>query len=267
MIYFTGENLKRAMWKRSFMFAVMGIALLELLYSFPDMVYGWMMTGGNLRQSENVVHLFQISGGNTLYNLLTITVCMIPFVSCFCEDKENKLLTGIVTRGSAGRYAASTMFTCGISSFLCMVAGELIYLAIVLVLYPVADGYGYMDTWSSLVDGHYYLYLAMRILQRGFRGAFFGMISLMISSFVSNRYVILSSPTIIYYVLLYVTTDVALYFNNRIVDTMRISAVYFTFQFGLDRELFSLFYTFLYTVATGVLMWMLYRMQVKRSLR
>lgn len=267
MLHFTGSNLKRAIWKRSFVFAVIGIAVLELLDSFPDMVYGWVMTGGNLRESENVVHLFMISGGNTLYNLLTITVSIIPFVSCFCEDKENKMLTGIVTRSSAGKYAASTMFTCGVSSFLCMLAGELIYLAIVLILYPVADSYGYTDTWASLVEGHYYYYFMLRILQRGLRGAFFGMISLMISSFVSNRYVILSSPAIMYYVLLYITTDVSAHFNNQILNTFRISAEYFTFQFGLDREGFSLFYTFVFTMVTGYFLWVIYRMRVKRSLR
>jgi hypothetical protein len=260
MLRLIKADLKRAISNRVFWICVIGIALLEIMDVLPVVLSTVTMDGWRIRTSYTIVDLFQIGGGLTLYNLLTITLCVIPFTGCYCDDTSNNMVTSIVTRSSYGKYSASMLTTCGISAFTCAILGEILFTVILLLIAPLsneASFYNY-ETWQTLVDGHMWLFVILRILLRGLRGAFFALVTMMVSAFVRDKFFLFSMPTILYYFLMYVVYDLVDKYGLKTAGYFNVWNVYFTFQLGVDKEFQSIAFSFFYTLSVGIICWFVF---------
>lgn len=266
MGFFVIENIKRAFKNIKFPAAVIGIAILECLDIFPVLMFSMQKEETGIVFHETVINLLMTGGGTTLYNLLTITLCALPCAGTYCDDSENHFITNIVSRKSYSGYSVASVSACAVSSFLCMVLGEFLFILILLCIVPVhyEDTSIYIGSWKTLEEGKYGLYILYMVLLRGMRGAFFAIISFVASAFIRNKFFIYAMPSIVYYFLLYILTDISVWTGWDILRRFNIANVYFTFQLGLDRELESLGLTLLYTIVTGILGWLIFDRRIRR---
>lgn len=264
MIKLIASNLKRIMVGKMFGFAVIGIVVLETLDALP-FILDDIKAVGTIDNATNVVRIF-VMAGSTLYNLLVVTMCSLPAVGLFIEDYENHFIRNIVIRSSYRKYTVATMLSAAIGIFLCAMMGEGIFVFICRILFPIAsnDETMYLYSIDTLRNGNYYLYILIMIILRSLRGVFFGMISIMMSSIITNKFFIYSMPTIVYYLLMYITVDLPNMLGLDFLRRISIPNLFGIAQFGLDKELFSLWFTIVYVCITGIIMWIVYNSGVRR---
>ncbi|MCD8119485.1 MAG: hypothetical protein LUE29_08410 [Lachnospiraceae bacterium] len=240
--------LKRALVSRRFAAAVLMTALLIALDLFPVFQSGIHTADGKTTYSYDLVELIGFSGF-TMFLGFSLITAVLPYSGAFCEDAQNRFLIPFVKRGSPGVYAAGTVAACGISSFLCVFLAQALCLGIYGLFLPVV-GENFVPgnyTYSLIQEEHYVLYLLVQTSLYALRGAFFGLMSLLASTFVRNKFVIYSVPFILYYFLMK--------FGYSVFDlpmTLNVRGIYFSFVFGEAYELRSLAYTLLITVLVGV---------------
>ncbi len=240
--------LKRAIFSKRFIVATLLVAVFEILNIFPLFYDGIIQGEDGIRNSYNLVELIRFSGV-TMFLGFAFSVSILPYSGAFCDDKETSVLQSIVSRSSSSKYTFATTVACGISSFLCVFIGEILYLCFYGLFVDVCsqNTLENLSSFPSIKNGHYYLFIAGIVILRSFRGAFFALMSLLVSSFVTNRLVILSIPHILYFFFItfaYKILHLPYYLN--------VFAVYFNHLFGDDKELESIMYTAGFTIAIGI---------------
>ena len=124
----------------------------------------------------------------------------------------------------------------------------------------------YQGSWQTLQQGRYWLFILYRLLLGGLQGAFFAIISFIASAFVRNKFLIYAMPSIVYYFFLYIFTDLYDLSKWNGFRILSVANVYFTFQFGLDKELESLCFTMLYTVVLAIVGWFVFDRKIRRNI-
>lgn len=175
MINFIVANVRRSIFNKIFIVIVLGIVGLECLDIFPELLLVMEKDGNKIIFHETVINLLAIGGSMTLYNLFTITISALPSAGCYCDDMENHFITSILYRSSYAKYSAASMFSCAVSSFLCMVLGEIVFIVLISFLVPLhyEDVSIYTGGWQTLEEGKYLLHIIYVILLRGLRASFF----------------------------------------------------------------------------------------------
>jgi hypothetical protein len=150
-----------------------------------------------------------------------------------------------------------------------MVLGELLFVICLSFVVPLHEAdlsfYQSGGMWETLENLQFYQFILLRILLRGLRGAFFSLIAFLLSVFIQNKLFVFSVPLILYYFILYISSDLYEVYHIDIFKNLTLSGLYGTFQFGVDREWQSLGFTFLYTVSVGILCWLVFERKVRRN--
>ena len=244
---FVCADLKRAIANRKFALLVIMVAVLECMDALPQLLIGAEIKGGRIILYQNVTDMIMNNGASTLYHLLSCTVGVMVF---------------------AGSYSAVKVFTCVVSAFLCIVIGKLLYVCILSLMLPLSAENNdiYQGSWQTLQQGRHWLFILYRLLLGGLQGAFFAIISFIASAFVRNKFLIYAMPSIVYYFFLYIFTDLYDLSKWNGFRILSVANVYFTFQFGLDKELESLCFTMLYTVVLAIAGWFVFDRKIRRNI-
>lgn len=260
-------NLKQILTGKVFWLCVCGVVLLEFLDSAPAMYQSFYEDADGMHFSSSVVNIFML-GGMTLYHLLVCTVCIFPYAGSYCDHKQSGYLVSILNRISLSGYAVSSMVTCALSAFLCMMAGEALFIGGLCLMMPVhvSDMEFYQGSWQSLENGWFGLFFLYRIVLRSLRAAFFAMISLVMSAYVRNKFFVMSVPMMTYFLTYYVISGLQLYAHLDFLGYLNVNILYFTFQLGLDKELQSLGLTAAFTLGIGILGTLIFGRKLRRDL-
>lgn len=248
-------NLKRAMFNIPFIITIFAIGILELLDSV-----------GNYSEGRTTFEIFLISG-LTMFSITTYAVSTLPYSRAYCEDAESGMMTNILNRSSSIKYTIALMIACGIASFIAVFCGEIVCILIYNIKcdfiddITIATNSGYGGAPSLMNSGHYNIYILCEILLRAFRGSFFGMFALTMSAFIKNKFVIISTPVLLFYMLMRVGYGI---FNLPIY--LNIRGVYFCFVFGNEKEILSVLYTFAFTLCCGVICGLIMEHKVRRCI-
>jgi hypothetical protein len=111
------------------------------------------------------------------------------------------------------------------------------------------------------------MFLVLKILLEGLKASFFAMLGLTVSAIVQNKYVVVASPIAFYYILVYISKYILELTGNSTIMHLDIWMVYFTFQFGIDKEVFSFLFSLFYTICSGILFWFIYYRFVGRKMK
>lgn len=254
-------DLKKQIWSRTFLMCVLGVALLEVLDTLPNCLQSSYRDGdGLLRFGTTVINLLE-TGGLTMFQLMVLSVCTLSAACCYCIDTESGILHEILVRSSCRTYTAAAMISCALTAFLCMVLGDAVMTAFYSGLLPVhrEEAEAYQYSWPLLKDGHYAGYIAVVILQRGLRGAFFALAAFMLSGFVKNKFVIVSVPVLIFYFL----QRFGYGYLGAAFDRVNVQMVYYFFL--LKTETLSVLYALGYTIAAGILFGIVFYKGMRRT--
>ncbi len=233
---YIGAILKRGFLSVRFVGIVIAIAVLEIMDVFP--VYQDNITNYG---TEDLLNLL-IMGGYTLFQLVSVSMAVVPFGFVFCEDYENGYLSVLVQKSSSLKYACCNMVACGIGSFVTVLFGEIIMLFVyhmwgVPLFTEEGAGFYIGENGFSLIEqGQYVSLMVAFVLLRCLRGMLFGMLALVLSSVIKNKMVIASVPIILYYFFMHVGFG-----TLKLPDQCNIN-IYWQFVFGWHKEWLSIAY-------------------------
>ena len=250
----------RAVLSKRFLCSFLLVFILNVMDLLPIFLSGVKNIDGEIYYSYSVIDLSMLSG-NTMFLGFSFIACVIPYSGMFCDDYESRFIIPFVKRSSGEGYGAGTSAACGFSSFLCVFLAQIACFGFFMLFIPFKGIHDSHMDYSLMAEGKYILFMLARVLVFSLRGAFFALVSLALSAYVKNKYVIFSVPFIMYYFLMkfgYGVLNVPGYLN--------VLGIYFNFVFGPEYELFSLFYAFIITVITGIIAGGILSHKVRRCL-
>lgn len=147
----------------------------------------------------------------TFFQSVGTMIYIFGAVACsgyLIEDGEQHFWYHVIGRGGFRRYTISKVFTCMLISILTMVAGVLLFVAIMSTKYPLLNDNGpaklmlMYSIFSCFVNQKWILlYFVGAATVEGMLSGLLALASMYLSLFVKNRLFVISAPVIFYYFL------------------------------------------------------------------
>lgn len=159
--------------------------------------------------------LLSLPFGSSDFTPFAAIFCVLPFADSFCEDAESDFANSIVLRIGARRYAFQRCIAVAISG--AMVMGAIVLVAIMSCvlaagLPETAESADFMRNtiWARMnviLPHSGALFYAGRLLLAVLFGALWALVGLAISTVLTNRYVTLVAPFVLYQVSWYLLSE------------------------------------------------------------
>ncbi len=241
-------NLKRAVFSKRFVFAVLLVVLFEYLDVFSYLRENIENIKMGYSPMYTIVDLMQLSG-TTMFWGLSFSVSLLPYSGIFVEDDKNNFLTYVTLKTNSVLYSIATVTVCAVSAFLCVVFGKIIFFIIISSVSDLCNQRtleAYAEAYESLSKGNYLLYIAGNIVLCGARGAFFALLAMLVSTIVKNRMVIYATPVLFYFFMIKVG-----YYNLHLPRYLDVGIIYIFYIFGNTHEIFSILYAIMFAMCFG----------------
>lgn len=203
-------DLYKAIKSWRFLAGVLGTVFVYLLIIKPEIGFG-----------ADVLYLYRISVEFIgVYHLMFILMCTIPYSTSFCMDFNSKNIKYSVVRSSVSSYSWSKVLSCAIAGGLTIALGTLVFILCASFFRPLVDSTkgiseAYLATTGGelLSQGKYILYFSIYIGLSFFKGFVWSVVGLLISAYIPNIFVALSSPFILAYVYRIIAASFHIKFN------------------------------------------------------
>lgn len=228
-------DLYKAIKSWRFLAGVLGTVFVYLLIIKPEVGFG-----------TDVLYLYRISVQFIgVYHIMFILMCTIPYSTSFCMDFNSKNIKYSVVRSSVSSYSWSKVLSCAIAGGLAIALGTLIFVFSTSLFRPLVDSTmgiseGYLATTGGelLSQGKYILYFSIYICLSFFKGFLWSVVGLLISAYIPNIFVALSSPFILAYVHRIITEALHIKFNvericNGTVENVIGGSTWLTLAVGI----------------------------------
>jgi hypothetical protein len=191
-------DLKRAIGSIGFILAVAGVCIVYYAGARSEMRY-----------APDILLLFKYSTEASGINKILILFCVLPYTTSFCSDWNSKYIRPVVVRIGSNKYAWSKIIVCALTSGISVAMGILLFVLPLMLRIPlVSPAAGNYESFSSeplggglLLNGHYIAYYAMYIYLAFLAGAFWSVVGMGASAYISNKFVALFMPFIVLYML------------------------------------------------------------------
>lgn len=189
-------DIYKAIKSWRFLAGVLGTVLVYLMVIKPEIKFG-----------TDVLYYYRMSVQFIgVYHLMFILMCTIPYSTSFCMDFNSKNIKYSVVRSSVSSYSWSKVLSCAIAGGLAVALGTIIFILCASFFRPLVDSTrgiseSYLATTGGelLSEGKYILYFSIYICLSFFKGFLWSVVGLLISAYIPNIFVALSSPFILAY--------------------------------------------------------------------
>lgn len=254
-------DLHRAFHSAGFLVAVIGITVALLLGCTSEAAY---IGQGNY----DVLTFFNLSHAFGFSQLLPI-FCALPFAASFCSDWNNQYFRLACIRSNVRCYSISKVIVCSLSAASSAILGECIYVAVLALKFPLYDadiekGFSSIPFEDLVYNGHYIVvYILLRILIWAAFFAFFSVFAFLVSTWIPNVFVVLSTPVLAYYLVTNVDSTL-LYLTN---SSNWYKFMSFSFLFDANLNVGTILTSLLYPLLLCILLCILSGFLVNRNLK
>lgn len=161
------------------------------------------------------IQLLSLPFGASDFTPFAAIFCVLPFADSFCEDADSGFANGIALRVGGRRYAIQRCITVAASGAAAM--GAIVLAAILSCVFAAglpetAESADFMRNtiWARMnviLAFNGALFYAGRLLLAVLFGALWALVGLAISTVLTNRYVTLVAPFVLYQVLWYLLSE------------------------------------------------------------
>ncbi len=250
-------DLKRAFVSATFFATVLLIVMLNYISIINEYFYD---------PDAGTVYFFEmfVIGGS--FSQISMFIGTIPYGHSFCTDWKNQFIRSNVIRTTKNAYAWSKVITVALSAFGAVLVGYVVTVALFSLHTPIVGSefakYGYKaynDTvFGPLMMINPLLFLFVRICMLGFSCMFWAVFALLVSSYFSNLFVVLSAPVITYYFII-----------NSIGRYLPMYLRFSSLNYGIvdmGGPLISFIYVFLFFLFLSLLLGVLFCRKVRGRL-
>jgi len=193
--YTAGGDLRRLIGSFRFAIAVIGLSGVTLLTLWDELQY--------TVPGETSITYIRLLIDYWNFNMVYLLFAAIPSATVFCTDWENRYIRFSVLRSSKRIYAASKAMACFFSAFLVVALSEWLNIFLLSFWYPVTNGPSEMDfgVYQVLADQNLVpLYFGIEILFKSLCAGFLCVFALWVSTKVTNVFITLAAPLLLFYV-------------------------------------------------------------------
>lgn len=140
---------------------------------------------------------------------LIMMIAVFPGVTLFYEDWTSGMFKFIIPRLGRGRYSFAVSIAAGLTAAVVMILSYIIFTLFILVRFPAvpdldvnalrADSYGFPNS-GLLYTGYAFWCYLLYFLTRGAMAAFFAVVAVFQSMFITNKHLTAISPLLVYIV-------------------------------------------------------------------
>jgi hypothetical protein len=217
-------DLRRAFFSYGFLLAVVGMC--AALFS------GASTEDHAITHGTDVLYLYMVANAQG-FSTLSMIFATLPFATSFCTDWNNQFIRPTVIRTNIKTYGISKVFTTALAGGSAVALGEVLFILLLRLYVPLVDRQS--DVLAGIVSndrvygsllssGNFTAYFASQILIIFFGAAFFAVLALWISTYLTNVFVTLASPVLSFYFITDFTREFGLppWLNIRIALAGRV---------------------------------------------
>ncbi len=225
--------LGRATKSKAFISSVIMIIVFRIMGFLPEMLTRMNIYQGHIYIGGDTLLWYDILG-ISFFALIIMIVPVIPYSSSFCDDYKSNYLTQLLMNMGKGKYCTITVLSCAISSFLCVFIGDAILVIGLSCIMPLYDINNYTTMQAVVL-------MLLKLIMLGLQGAFHGVVTMILSVFTLNKFIIYTSPIILYFFFMCIGENLL-----HIPQEINPSFIYKGFIFGEGAEIKSVLYALIY---------------------
>ncbi|MCD8120350.1 MAG: hypothetical protein LUE29_12890 [Lachnospiraceae bacterium] len=226
-----------------------------------------MILGSGAEQDIANVISNATSGGGSLF-WLRFCLFVVPYGCCYYDEFAGSGTKYRLIRSSPGIYGTSKIVTGGLlTGALVLLANALFVVILKLQGLPLMledDLNGVMQTSQLAADGHVVELAVYLILVQCFAGIFFATLTIALSAFIRNKFLLLGMPVALFFGL---DSFSGLFFNNGYTqpDITNWRILFFTLQVNgaCDQERFAVVRSGLYVLVAACIFCVIFVRRVR----
>lgn len=206
---------------------------------------------------QGVEMLFTLS----LFKKMIAIFASLAYVGSFCSDWNNQYIRAVIVRSGKEDYIFSKYSSCALSCFVSSFLGLIIFcvlLAVKLPINTISEQNNFLLPYGSLINTTPIVYLLVTITIFSLAITFWGLTGLLLSAYIPNYFVAISSPLVFSYIVEELTAKFPPAFNLYAL-TRSVQII----EGGMGINLF--YNVFIFAVLM-VLVYLLFRNIVKRRI-
>ena len=256
------KNFKRILLvdlKKAFMSPAIYIVILLLVASY--MIDTLPLCIGEETSLCNIIR--SKAGGSGALCLLGFCISVMPFTLQHLKETDNNCIYNYITRSRIFEYSISKITAVCITTFFAVIVSNIIYLFIFLLMdMNISDNFfylSYQEDHSLIANEKYITFIFLIFLIEALRGVFFSIVSLCMSSFIKNKFLIVSLPVVFYFG---VGRFLFLYLN--VPDWLNMAVIYQPMTIYAPDDIKSFFMTLIVTLFMIAAFGALFTIRVRR---
>lgn len=282
LLRITRMELKTGFRSRKFWLVVLVLTLFMVFDSIPEYLNGRYVEAGRTVFRTDIIsmNLYILQGASYLF-WLRFCLYVIPYGTCFLEEYENRAAKYRLFRSTVVEYGLGKLFGCILLTSSAVLLSELCYLGVFRLL-----GVPLLLPMAGENDVNYQLYRLIAEGQGGtfwllmagfscFAGIFFSSMTLMLSAFVKNKYLLTAIPLTVFFSL---DSFSGLFFSNGVSeglfhgmmqpDIINWRMLFFSLlDGGVMTETQAVLRTAIYTAAAVILFGILFLLGVRKAVK
>lgn len=209
----------RFLWNKRFVFSILCVTAVCLFSSSYYIIFEGSMG------SSTVVNVLFMLFMTSMDVILLSVFASFPAVSSFCSDWNCQYIRCHSSRSGTKAYIRGRIFSCFTVTFLTVFLGLLLFVIILLFLFPVANMENELNVTNFPITRKLFmvspwLYILYHIFVISLETAAWGMVGLSISALLPNRFIALLSPFICCYIVTTISRSFPVYLNFYSINTL-----------------------------------------------
>lgn len=150
----------------------------------------------------DIVYTIELLISLSMFKKLLLVLASIPFVASFCSEWNDGYIGNVVLRCGVKKYSRAKIWSCTLASFLTMFFGLTLYIVILSFSYPLYNSMINNNTlYSKLLSSSSLVYLYVYVTIFSLAISFWSVLGMVVSVYIPNKFVALSSPIIFSYLI------------------------------------------------------------------
>ena len=253
----TGMELLKGIKSMKFWLTTICFVLLMLLDTLPELYAGSVVEVNGKRVFSTDIISMSLNTANGISYLFWLRFCLfvIPYGCCFYEEYSQRAAKYRVARSSCVSYGVSKLLTCTILTSLSIWLAEAVYAVVMLlqgvklILPSIGDGDPNYYLYRLIAEGNYIGFWLLLSIFKCFAGIFFSAMTLALSAFIKNKYILIAMPLTVFFSL---DSFSGLWFDNGMTqpDWINWRVLFFSMiDGGVMTETSAVIRTMIYTLA------------------
>ena len=258
------KNLKRTLFvdlKKAFMSPAIYIVILLLIAAY--MIDTLPLCSDGETSLCNIIK--SKAGGIGAVCLLGFCISVMPYTLQHLKETDNNCIYNYITRNNIFEYSISKIIAVCLTTFFAVFISNIIYLFIFLLMdMNISDNFFYLtyqEDHSLIADEKYIAFIFLIFMTEAFRGVFFSIVSLCMSAFIKNKFLIVSLPVVFYFG---IGRFLFLYLN--VPDWLNMAVIYQPMTIYAPNDIKSFFMTLMVTLFMIALFGTLFTIKVRRCI-